>query len=58
MKYQIEVTETLKRIIEVDADDVCGAVAIVCRDYAEGAISLGADDVKAFNIQEYKAEDE
>ena len=54
MKYQIEVTETLQRIIEVEADDVCGAVGIVCSEYAEGAIVLGADDLKSFEIKEYK----
>lgn len=58
MKYQIEVTETFKKIIDVDADDIYGAISIVCMNYAEGAISFDVDDVKSFSIKEYKAEDE
>ena len=54
MKYQIEVTETLQRIVEIEADSADEAVTQAAQDYAYGYIKLNDKDLKGFEIKEYK----
>lgn len=43
-KYKVEITETLKRIVEVEAINKLHAMAKVKDDYDDAKIVLGADD--------------
>ena len=43
-KFKIEITETLQRIIEVDAEDVDEALRITMHLYRNGEIVLGDQD--------------
>ena len=52
--YQIEVTETLCRIIKVEADTLEEAVSKVENDYETGKIVLDTDDSVFYDIKEYK----
>ena len=54
MKYQVEITETLFRVVEVDADSVEDAVRKVEEDYEDCKINLDGDDCISFDIKEYK----
>ena len=44
MKYQVEITETLQRIVTVDADDESSAVTAVKRLYRVEEIVLDSSD--------------
>ena len=44
MKYKIEITETLQRIIEVEADNVNNAISIVNDMYRDEVIILRDSD--------------
>ena len=55
MKYKIEILETLRRVVEVDAKDEEEAVNRVGRMYYNSDIVLGADDFDnevVFNLLE------
>ena len=55
MKYKIEILETLRRIVEVDAKDEEEAMDRVGRMYYNSDIVLGADDFDnevVFNLLE------
>ncbi len=55
MKYKIEILETLRRVVEVDAKDEEEAMDRVGRMYYNSDIVLGADDFDnevVFNLLE------
>lgn len=54
MTYRVEITETLQRIVEVEADTIEEAVSKVEDDYASCDIILDSLDMKNFEIKEYK----
>lgn len=53
MKYQIEITETLQKIVEVEAPSYSEAFQNVWNDYNNGDIVLDSDDFVCFDINEY-----
>lgn len=44
MMYKVEVTETLQRVVEVDADSMAEAIDLVVDKCNEGTIELTAED--------------
>lgn len=54
MKYKIEVTETLQRVVAVEADNLSDAIVKVTRDYNDEEIVLDAMDFVGFEIKEYQ----
>lgn len=54
MKYKIEITETLQRVVEVEADNLSNAIVQVTRDYNDEEIVLDAMDFVGFEIKEYQ----
>ena len=52
--FQVEVIETLSRIIEVEADTIEDAVSSVHTQYAEEEIVLDHADFTGYDINEYK----
>lgn len=53
MKYQIEITETLQKIVEVEAASSSEAYQYVVYDYNNGDIVLDSDDFVSVEINEY-----
>lgn len=53
MKYKIEITETLQKIVEVEAPSYSEAFQNVWNDYNNGDIVLSSDDFVCFDINEY-----
>lgn len=53
MKYQIEITETLQKIVEVEAPSYSEAFQSIWNDYNNGDIVLSSDDFVCFDINEY-----
>lgn len=56
MKYQIEITESRKKVIEVEADNLSGAITETGKAYADGRITLESCDFVGYGIKEYKGE--
>ena len=56
MKYQIEVTENRRRIIEVEAASLSDAITKVAKDYAKGKIVLSFHDEGKYEIKEHEGE--
>jgi len=54
MKYQIEVTENRRRVIEINADSLSDAITKVAKDYAKGKIVLSFHDEGNYEIKECK----
>lgn len=54
MKYKIEITETLQRVVEVEADNLSNAILQVTRAYNDEEIVLDAMDFVGFEIKEYQ----
>lgn len=54
MKFKIEVTETLQKIVEVDADSLTEAITFVGQDYDKGEIVLDGMDFVGYEIKEFK----
>lgn len=54
MTYKISITETLERVVEVEADTVEEALSKVENDYCEYKINLDGDDCINFEIKECK----
>lgn len=54
MKYKIEITETLQRVVEVEADNLRDAVIDVGTQYGSGEIVLTEEDFICYTIEEYK----
>ena len=50
MKYEVNIIETLSRIVEVDAKDADEAWEKVDADWKHSKIVLGADDFDAHEI--------
>ena len=50
-KYNIVITETLKRIVEVEASSLAEAVRIVDGQYRNSDIVLTADDFAGYEIK-------
>lgn len=50
-KYNIVITETLKKIVEVEASSVAEAVRIVDGQYRNSDIVLTADDFTGYEIK-------
>lgn len=44
MKFQIQITETLQRLVEVDARSAKDAELFVCQQYRSGEIVLDSSD--------------
>lgn len=42
--YQIEVTETLQKVVEIDAESMEEAISLVRKEWKKGDILLDADD--------------
>lgn len=56
MKYKVELTETLKRIVEVEADNASDALIKVGLQYSCGEIVLDSSDFVGYEIKEHKEE--
>ena len=54
MKYKIEVTETLQKIVEVEAFTLAEAICAVGKNYSDGEIALDGMDFAGYKICEYK----
>jgi len=54
MKYKIEVTETLQRIITVEADSLSNALIQVGQEYSKGEIVLDSADFVGYEINVIK----
>lgn len=50
MKYLVEITETLQKQIEVEAESEQEAEDIVKSHYKSGAVELAADDIKEITV--------
>lgn len=55
-KFNIEITETLQKVVEVEAESLTEAITKVAVDYGGGEIVLEAEDFKEYKIGEYKEE--
>lgn len=53
-KYKIKVTETLQKVVEVEAETVKDALGIVEDMWNGSEIILFADDFKGVEFSEYK----
>lgn len=54
MQFKIEITETLQRIIEVEADSLNDAIIKVCEGYKHGEHILDSEDFVGYEIEEFK----
>lgn len=54
MKYKVEITETLQRVIEVETDSKCDAIKAISTQYAIGNIVLDSRDIVSYEITEFK----
>lgn len=52
MKFKIEITETLQRIVEVKANNLSEAISKVVEDYDNLNIVLDHEDFVEFSIKE------
>lgn len=52
--YKIEVTETLRKVVEIEAESLSEAIVIAGSNYECGVISLDTtDDFVGYGIKEY-----
>jgi hypothetical protein len=51
MEYKIRITETLSRVLYIDAIDEQSAVDIVSEEYGKGEIILDAEDYDCTDIE-------
>ncbi len=54
MRFKIEITETLQRVVEVKAPSLNDAIIKVAGMYQDGEIILNEEDYKGYKINEYK----
>lgn len=54
--FKVEITETLQRIVEVEAESLSEAIIKVGTDYDNGKIVLDAMDFDGFDIRGIKEE--
>ena len=52
MKFKIEITETLQRIVEVEANNLSEAISKVADTYDNEEIVLDYNDLVGFSIKE------
>ena len=52
-EYNIEITETLSRVVTVKADNIHDAISNVTARYKSGEIVLDERDYKGCNIEPY-----
>ena len=52
-EYNIEITETLSRVVTVKADNIHDAISNVTARYKSGEIVLDEQDYKGCNIEPY-----
>lgn len=57
MRWKVTIRETLVRVVEVEADDICEAEDLVRSQYDAGDIVLEADDFSDVEIEAKEAED-
>ena len=55
-KHKIVITETRKRVIEVQAGNLPMAISKVIKEYAQGGIDLLPHEAIEYSIKEYKEE--
>jgi hypothetical protein len=53
VKYQIEITETLQKVVEVEARSLSEAITKVATDYSKGEIVLDAMDFVGYEIKDF-----
>lgn len=53
MKYEIEITETSQRVVEVEATDFTEAITKVATDYNNGEIVLNDTDFVGYEIKKF-----
>lgn len=53
MKYKIEITETLQKVVEVEAENFSEAIIKVATDYKDGEIVLDGMDFVGYGIKEF-----
>ena len=53
MKFEIEITETLQKIVNVEATNLTEAITKVATDYSSGEIVLDANDFVGYEINEF-----
>lgn len=58
MKYTIEITETLQKVVEVEADSLSCAIMKAAQDYSRGVIMLDYNDFVGYELREYKEKEE
>lgn len=54
MKYKVEITETLQKVIEIEAESLTKAIMKVAADYKYGEIVLDSMDFVGYEIKEFK----
>lgn len=54
MKYKIEITETLQKIVEVEAEALTEAIMKVATNYSNGEIVLDDTDFVGYEIKDFK----
>lgn len=54
MKFKLEVLETFKKIVEVEAPDLTSAVSNMCKTVCENMQEYTFEDRTGFEIKEYK----
>lgn len=54
MKFKVTITESLEKVIEVEADNMSNAICLVEDQYRSGDIVLTADD---YTCTEYTVEE-
>lgn len=54
MKFKLEVYETFKKVVEVEATDLTSAVSRMCKTVCEGVQEYTLEDRMGFEIKEYK----
>lgn len=53
-KYKIEITETLQKVVEVEAENLRDAIIDVGTQYGCGEIVLTDTDFASYEIEEFK----
>lgn len=54
MKFNIEITETLQKVVEVEARSLSEAITKVAKDYKDGEIVLDAMDFVGYEIKSFQ----
>ena len=54
MKIKIEITETLKKVVEIEANDSSEALVKVAKLYTDGKVPLGETNLAGFDLRVVK----